>query len=91
MIGYSIATKHQGHGYATEALSALLDYVFGTLNKRRVTAGADADNNASIALMERVGMRREAHFIESVWFREKWADEVRYAILQSEWQHRSRP
>ena len=91
VVGFSIATGHQGHGYATEALTALLDYVFDTLNKRRVTAGADADNAASIALMERVGMRREAHFIQSAWFREKYADEVRYAILKSEWQSRPFP
>ena len=91
VLGYSIATEHQGHGYASEALTALLDYVFGTLNKRRVTAGADAENATSIALMERVGMRKEAHFIQSEWFREKYADEVRYAILKSEWRNRSLP
>ena len=88
-LGFSIATAHQRHGYATEAVTAMLDYMFGPLNKHRVGAGADAENSASIALMERLGMRREAHFIQSAWYRGQWTDEVQYAILQSEWVDRN--
>jgi len=87
-LGYSIATAHQRHGYATEAVTAMLNYLFGPLSKHRVSAGADAENTASIGLMERLGMRREAHFIQSAWYRGQWTDEVQYAILQSEWQTR---
>jgi len=87
-LGYSIATAHQRKGYATEAVTAMLDYLFGALNKHRVGAGVDAENTASMALMERLGMRKEAHFIQSAWYRGQWTDEVQYAILQSEWQQR---
>ena len=88
-LGYSIATAHQRKGYANEAVTAMLDYMFGPLNKHRVGAGADVGNIASIALMERLGMRREAHFIRNTWFRGQWTDEVQYAILQSEWRARN--
>jgi len=84
-IGYSLATRYQGAGYATEAVRRLLDYVFGPLDKHRVTAVTDTENVRSIALLERIGLRREAHFIQNYWFKGKWSDEYVYAILQSEW------
>ena len=85
MLGYSLATEYQGVGYATEAASALLDYVFRSLSLHRVMAGVDCDNERSIALLERIGMRREAHHIQNVLFKGVWSDEYRYAVLRSEW------
>ena len=38
--------------------------------------------------MERVGLRREAHFRESLWFKGEWVDDVIYAMLRREWQER---
>ena len=39
----------------------------------------------SVALLERVGMRKEAHFRKSIWFKGEWADDMVFAILASEW------
>jgi RimJ/RimL family protein N-acetyltransferase len=86
-IGITLAPAYQGKGYAAETLSALLDYLFGELGKHRVYASVDPRNQASIALLERVGMRREGHFRESLWFKGEWADDVIYAILEHEWKH----
>jgi RimJ/RimL family protein N-acetyltransferase len=74
-IGFTLARKHQGKGFASEAVSVLLDYAFGTLGLHRVVAIADCRNAPSVALLERVGIRREGHFVENVWFKEGWADE----------------
>lgn len=84
-IGFTLQRASQGRGYATEAVRRLLDHAFGPLARHRVTALADAANARSIALLERVGMRREAHFVENVRERGAWRDEVAYAILQREW------
>lgn len=84
-IGYTIAPTHQRQGYATEAVTTLLGHVFGPLDKRRVTALTCADNLPSVALLERVGMRREAHYIQSTLVDDHWADEYLYALLQREW------
>jgi len=35
--------------------------------------------------MERVGLRREGHFLKNAWFKGRWADEYLYAVLQAEW------
>lgn len=84
-IGFTIAPAHQGHGYGTEAVQTLLGYLFGKLDLHRVSAGCDARNTASAALMERAGLRREGHQIESYWSKGEWTDELRYAILAREW------
>ncbi len=84
-IGYTLARAYQGKGIAAEAVSRVLDYAFRTLELHRVIAITDCENAASIALLERLGLRRDGHFIQNVWFKGRWADEYLYAILQHEW------
>ncbi len=84
-IGYTLSRACQGQGFATEAVSCLLTYAFAQLHLHRITAITDCENLASIALLERLGMRREGHFRQNVWFKGKWGDEYLYAILAEEW------
>ena len=84
-IGFTLAREHQGKGFASEAVSRLLDYAFDELGLHRVFAIADCRNKPSWALLERVGLRREGHFLESVWFKGEWSDEYLYAVLKDEW------
>ncbi len=84
-IGFTLAREHQGKGLASEAVSRLLDYAFDALGLHRVVAIADCKNAPSVALLERLGMRREGHFIENTWFKGRWADEYLYAALKAEW------
>ena len=84
-IGFTLAFEHQGKGYATEAVRCLLAYVFRALGKHRVIAVTDTRNAPAARLLERVGMRREGHFLENVWFKGGWGDEYQYALLEREW------
>jgi RimJ/RimL family protein N-acetyltransferase len=86
-LGYSLARSAWGQGYAREAATKTLDYLFRVLDLHRVVADCDVDNLASIRLLERLGFRREACFIESFWLVEsaRWGDEYAYALLQREW------
>lgn len=84
-IGFTLARSHQGLGYATEAVTRLLAYLFDEVGLHRVCANCDDRNLASARLMERVRMRREAHYIENYWSRDQWAGEYWYAILRREW------
>ena len=84
-IGFSLARPYQRQGYATEAVRRLLEYLFDGLGLHRVTATCDAENRASAKLLERVGMRREGHFIENIWFKGTWGSEHLYALLHREW------
>ncbi|KUL49129.1 acetyltransferase [Streptomyces sp. NRRL F-4489] len=84
-IGYVFNPDHAGHGYATEAAGALLRMGFEELGLHRVQAELDGRNTASARLLERLGMRREAHLRENEFLDGEWADEVVYAILAREW------
>lgn len=84
-IGIALAREFQQRGYATEALRALLHYLFVSLGMHRVFGSIDPNNLSSLKLLERVGMRQEAHFVKSLWFKGEWVDDVIFAILASEW------
>ena len=84
-LGFTLAREHQGKGLASEAVSRLLDYAFASLELHRIFAIADCRNKPSWTLLERVGLRREGHFLESVWFKGEWSDEYMYAVLKDEW------
>jgi aminoglycoside 6'-N-acetyltransferase len=56
LVGYTVAPAAQGHGYATEAVGALVDYAFDTLDAEVVRAYADAGNVASVRVAEKVGL-----------------------------------
>lgn len=84
-LGFTLAREHQGQGFATEAVSRLLDYAFTSLDLHRIFALADCRNKPSWALLERVGLRQEGHFLENVWFKGEWSDEYLYAVLEDEW------
>ena len=84
-IGFTFAREYQGRGLAREAAGGVLDYAFGRLGLHRVVAVTDCENVRSAALLERLGMRREAHFVENVWFKGAWGSEYLYAMLRREW------
>jgi aminoglycoside 6'-N-acetyltransferase len=84
-IGYTIARQQHGRGYGTDTVRTLLGYLFDSRDKHRVTASCDPRNTGSIRLLERIGMRREGHMLESDWFKGEWADDLLYAMLDREW------
>jgi RimJ/RimL family protein N-acetyltransferase len=84
-IGWVLHPAYQRKGYASEAARSLLDMVFEEIGAHRVTARLSPENVASAALCSRLGMRLEAHFLESEIFEGKWDDLAVYAILRREW------
>jgi hypothetical protein len=59
-----------------------------TLGRHRALGSVDPSNRASSRLMERVNLRREAHFRESLRFKGEWVDGVIHAMLRREWEQR---
>jgi RimJ/RimL family protein N-acetyltransferase len=89
-IGYTFHPDHQGRGYATEAAAAMVELAFTGLGAHRVCGRLDARNTDSARLLERLGMRHEAHLVENELVKGEWTDEAVYAVLASEW-WRDRP
>jgi RimJ/RimL family protein N-acetyltransferase len=84
-MGWLLGCRYQGQGFATEAAQAMLAYGFGTMGLHRITARTGSRNTRSWRLMERIGMRREAHFRHSHTVMGEWDDEFVYALLADEW------
>ncbi|ONI80213.1 GNAT family N-acetyltransferase [Saccharothrix sp. ALI-22-I] len=84
-VGYTFHPDHHGNGYATEAAAAMIDLGFKNLGLHRIVASCDAFNEPSWRVMERLGMRREAHFRHNEIFKGAWGEELIYAILEDEW------
>ena len=84
-IGYLLAREHWGQGYATEAVTAFIDFAFSTLNLRRLEATVDTRNAGSNQLLQRLGFTLEGVL------RERWlaAGELQninlFALLRREW------
>ncbi len=86
-VGYTLAPSYQGKGYAIESLKAVINYLFIDLKKHRITASVDPNNINSIKLLEKLGMRKEGHFIKSFRMGDMWFDDCIYAMLEVEINH----
>lgn len=84
-IGWVLHPGYQGRGFALEGARALLEFAFAEIGAHRVMARLSPENSASVALCGRLGMRREALFVESEIFKGEWSDLAIYAILRREW------
>jgi RimJ/RimL family protein N-acetyltransferase len=83
-IGFTVDPRYQRKNVATESVSCLLDYLFSSLKKHRVIARTDTKNIGSCRLLEKLGFRREGHFIQNIFFKGAWGDEYQYAMLNGE-------
>jgi RimJ/RimL family protein N-acetyltransferase len=89
-IGYVLNPAYQGKGYAGEAAEAMLRHGFEALGMHRIFGRLDARNRSSAALLERLGMRLEAHHVHDELFKGEWSDTLVYAMLEDEWRSISR-
>ncbi len=84
-LGITLNKDFQGRGYASEALKGVINFLFSDLKKHRIMTSVDPENIDSIKLMERVGFRKEGHFVKSLFWKNNWTDDVIYALLSEEW------
>ena len=90
-VGWHFNKRFEGKGFACEAATGLLDYLFREAGARRIYGFVEDDNIRSKRLCERLGMRREGCFKEFVTFvnnpdgSPKYEDTCVYAILEKEW------
>ena len=61
--------------------------LFDNFNKYRITASVDPRNLVSIKLLKKLGMRKEAHFIKSYFFKDEWVNDCIYTIISSDYKN----
>jgi len=84
-LGFIVHPRHHGRGYATEAGHRMLGVAFDDLQMHRVIGRTEARNVASARVLEKLRMRREAHFVENEFVKGEWQSELVFAILDREW------
>ncbi|MEV0457291.1 GNAT family N-acetyltransferase [Catellatospora methionotrophica] len=84
-LGYIFDPAFSGHGYATEAASAMLRLGFDELGLHRIVARVDERNEPSAKLARRLGMRQEARLVHNEYFKGEWTTELNFAMLADEW------
>lgn len=84
-IGYVFDPLYGGYGFATEAAALMVEVAFSVLDAHRVSGRLDARNTSSARVLERLGMRREAHLVQNEMVKGEWTDELVYAVLEEEW------
>ncbi|WP_308304375.1 GNAT family protein [Shewanella sp. GutDb-MelDb] len=66
--GFTLAPETK-KGIGSKSLSAFMEHLFNTMNKYRIIATTECDNHAAYKLLERVGFRREAHFVNNIFLK----------------------
>jgi ribosomal-protein-alanine N-acetyltransferase len=90
-MGYCLDDAAWGHGYATEAARALLQWAFDTLEMNRVQAETDTRNAASARVLEKLGFVREGTLREDCVVNGEVSDSWVYGLIRREWQPSSEP
>ena len=85
-LGYELSPQYWGHGYATEAARAMVDFGFRELGLQRISSWCIADNVASARVLERLGFLKEGKLRGNEFFKGRWWDTLLYALLAGEWQ-----
>ncbi|MFL2077153.1 GNAT family N-acetyltransferase [Marinilactibacillus psychrotolerans] len=83
-IGYTFHPESTGKGLATEAVRELIEWLFYEKDIHRIQANIDARNTSSAKLCERVGLRKEAHFLQDFWNKDEWTDSLVYGMLRKD-------
>ena len=83
-VWYKLHPTCWGRGYATEALHKVLSFGFNQLNLHRIEAGCAVGNQASIRVLEKVGMQREGSKRKVLPIRGRWVSNYEYALLEED-------
>lgn len=84
-IGYCLTEAAWGHGYATEAAHAVLQWAFDTLDLNRVQSEADTRNVASARVLEKLGFEHEGTLREECIVNGDVSDTWVYGLLRRDW------
>jgi ribosomal-protein-alanine N-acetyltransferase len=83
-IGFMLASKYHQKGYATEALILLLKHIFDDLGLRKVMAQTAEFNNASIALLKKIGFKQDGCLRQHHELDGKYFNDLLFSMLRGE-------
>ena len=85
-IGYMVIPSERGKGYATEAGTILVDYLFLSKDIVRIQADTSEDNMASQRVLEKIGFIPEGILRKVSFEYGAWKNAIQFSILREEWE-----
>ncbi|MDU1906244.1 MAG: GNAT family protein [Dysgonomonas sp.] len=84
-IGYDLQKKYWNKGYITEALEAVLDFGFETLEINRIEAEVMQSNLASEKVLHKLGFIKEGILREWMFWNNNYYDMSMFSLLKKDW------
>lgn len=84
-VWYKLHVNHCRKGYATEALTRIIDFGFHQLQLHRIEAGCAVANAGSFRVLEKAGMLKESRKRKVLPLKSGWSDNFEYAMLAEDW------
>jgi len=81
-IGYILHPNYWRQGLMSEALQTIIDYAFCKTDLHSIEANVSVDNKASMALLEKNGFIKEAHFKENYFYNGEFLDSIIYSLVK---------
>jgi RimJ/RimL family protein N-acetyltransferase len=88
-LGFAVRADRWGEGLATRAAARMIDFGMTDLGLHRITAAIGPGNEASIAIVTKLGFAYEGHLRDHVFTNGRWRNSMLYSVLASEWAHSS--
>ena len=87
-LGITLSRSQQNKGFAKEAMSHLIEFLFQDKDFHRVMAVVDADNLNAARLLTSLHFRQEGYFKVNIFFKGKWGSEIQFAMLREDWENK---
>src|SRR5665213_526988 len=84
-LGYYGFAPHDGHGYMTRGLRAVVNKAFRSLRLHRLEANIQPSNGRSRDLVKRLGFKLEGYSPRYLQIAAKWRDHERWALTREDW------
>ena len=84
-IGFIVQPRAPGQRLCDRGCARAAAFAFETMGWHRLIGRTEARNTGSARVLEKLGMRLEAHLVENEWVKGEWQSELDYALLASEW------
>jgi ribosomal-protein-alanine N-acetyltransferase len=84
-LGFALSRRFWNQGLTTEAVAAVLGFIFGELKLNRVEARCDVENLASARVLEKSGMKYEGILRQHARIKAEFRDLKLYSVLREEW------
>lgn len=81
-IGGELSTDYWGKNIAMEAVETIIRFGFDSINLHTIEAKVSPDNKGAIFLLQKIGFKKEAHFVDRIFFNGKYADMAVYTLIK---------